>query len=385
MKRFFYILASLFAVSLLVCLGVAGYFAINYTRNQILVPITVDEMAKLQEQGEAAAPHIPRLIECFDRDNEELRLQASMTLGAIGPKAVEPLREKLKDPSAKIRFCAVESLAWIGPGAARASEDVLECLKDDNADVRRKSAYALGRMGAGSDTTIIGLIGVLSDKEPEVAEAAQEALKQLGAPPKEAIPTLAKLTKDPNHQIRVLAISLLGQVGEPAIPTFKEMLQKPDPLDTVQMVKAIAPLGPLAKPLLHELQEIMTKSKWWDAEGDMLLVFKKCGPDGASALTNVLASLHDPKSPHFDLADDRSIVVIKAIGEMGSQGKVAVPRLIEMLKDRATLRPRILETLGDIGPAAIESRVAVEALLMEPANAEQARVALKRMGAARGD
>jgi hypothetical protein len=125
----------------------------------------------------------------------------------------------------------------------------------------------------------------------------------------------------------------------------------------------------------------MMKNKWWDAESEMLAVFKRCGPEGAAGLIAVLGSLHDPKSPHFDLADVRSLAVVKAIGDMGSQGKSAVPMLITMLKERPSLRPRILETFGDIGPAANESRSAVQALLKEPAHAEQARVALKRMGA----
>jgi HEAT repeat protein len=381
MKRF---LLFSFLFLLLAGISVGGYFAVKYTRNRILVPISVDEMTKLQEKGDQAAPAIPRLIECFDRDNEELRLTAAMTLGTIGAKAVEPVRERLKDGNAKVRFCAVESLAFIGPDAAPASDDLLACLKDDDEQVRRKAAYALGRVGVTSDKTILGLLGALSDSSPEVVAAAQESLKQMGAPPKEAVPTLAKLAKDENQQVRTLALKLLGQVGEPAVPVFKEMLKNPDALDTVALVKAIAPLGPLAKPLLPELQEIMTKSKWWDAESEMLAVFKKNGEDGAKALTNILGSLHDPKSPHFDLADDRSRVVVKAIGEMGSTGRVAVPKLIEMLKERPSLRPVILEAFGDIGPAARDAQTPVEALLKEPAYREQARIALNRIGIVQG-
>jgi HEAT repeat protein len=124
MKRF---LLFSFLILLLVGIGVGAYFGVKYTRNRIFVPISVEEMTKLQEKGDAASAEIPRLIECFDRDNEELRLTAAMTLGTIGAKAVEPVRERLKDPSAKIRFCAVESLAFIGPDAAPAGDDLLVC------------------------------------------------------------------------------------------------------------------------------------------------------------------------------------------------------------------------------------------------------------------
>ena len=132
-------------------------------------------------------------------------------------------------------------------------------------------------------------------------------------PPQEAIPTLAKLAKDPNHDIRILAIAMLGQVGEPAIPTFQKMLMTPDPLDTVEIVKAVAPLGPLAKPLLPELRTILMRNKWWDDEERPCSEFSRNVDRKVQVrLTAVLGSLHDPKSPHFDAADDRSIVIVKA-------------------------------------------------------------------------
>jgi hypothetical protein len=71
---------------------------------------------------------------------------------------------------------------------------------------------------------------------------------------------------------------------------------------------------------------------------------------------------------------------LKGIGAMGATAKPAVPVLIDVLKDRDNLRLQILETFGDIGPAANEAIPVVEALLQDAALAEQARTALRRMG-----
>jgi HEAT repeat protein len=371
-------------VVVVVLLGVAGYFGVKWAMDRgPLMPMSIAELEKLEAQGEAAAPEIPRILACFDRSNEDLRIQAALTLKAIGPKAVGPVAERLEDRDAKVRFCAAETLAWIGPAAEPATEKLVAHLQDENADVRYKSAYALGKIGARSDSAILALIKALGDKEKSVVETSQETLKQMGSPPPEAIPALVKLTKDQNQAIRELALTLLGRAGPPAVPAFKDLLKDADTLNTIELIKAIAPLGAAAKPLLPELESIMVKNKWWDAQDDQLMLFKKCGEDGAKSLTNILTSLHDPKSPHFDVADDRSVILLKAIGEMGADSKSAVPVLLGLLKDRPTLRPRVLETLGDIGPSAREqARAEVEALVSNPALAAAARTALRRMGVA---
>jgi hypothetical protein len=50
------------------------------------------------------------------------------------------------------------------------------------------------------------------------------------------------------------------------------------------------------------------------------------------------------------------------------------------LNEHVALRPQVLETLGDIGPAAKEAIPAVQALTSDPGVEPAARAALKRMG-----
>ena len=345
------------------------------------VPISYVEMERLQEQQEIPEKEIPRLLACFERNDEDLRLQAALTLSKMGAKAVDPVRSKLQSRNPKVRFCAVETLAWIGPPAAKAADDLVGRLSDDNAEVRYKAVYALGKIDVHSAAVINGLLKAMSDPDEAVKETAIEALEKIGAPPAESLPALMELaSKSPTPNVRSFAIKLLGRMGEPAAPAFKELLKISDPLEKIALIQGIAQLGPQAKPLLPEVQMFMVKNRWWDAQEELLLTFKKCGPDGAQGLISVLKELHDPKSPHFAPNDERSSIVIKTIGEMGPEAKAVVPTLIEFLNDKEVLRPQILQALGDIGPAAGAAIPAVEALTKDERLAGPARVALRRMG-----
>ena len=384
MKRI--ILPLLFVGIVIVALGGVGYVAVKYVIDWTaswannINPISYEEMDKLQDKGEEGIPEIPRLVACFDKNDEDLRVKAAETLGKIGGKAVDPVRARLKDKNAKVRYWAIQTLAMIGPPATDASDEVLDRLQDSDADVRFKAVYALGKFGVKSDAVFEGMLKALSDKDDAVVETALETLKEMGTPPKGTLPVLAMLAKDKNPQVSGEAMRLLGQLGEPAVPTFTELLKTTDTLDRAMLLQSIASLGPQAKPLLPELQTIMIKNANWDAEEELIATFKKCGPDGAEGLAMVIKAVHDPQSPHFANAALRSTPLLKGMGAMGSEAKVAVPTLIELLKDRDNLRPQILETLGDIGPAAKDAIPAVEALAKDPAVGEQARVALKRMG-----
>jgi HEAT repeat protein len=378
MKRI--ILPLVFACIAVTVFGVAGFVAVKYAWDWT-APISYEEMEKLQDKPEEAAAEIPRIVACFERNDETLRAQAAETLSKIGPKAVDPVREKLKSWNPKVRFWAVQTLALIGSDAADASDDVLACLNDDDADVRYKAVYALGKLGVKSDAVLDGLVKALGDKNNNVKTTAIDVLGKIGPPSQDSLPMLAKLAdKESPAEVRTLAIKLLGQIGKPAVPTFKELLKNADTLDTIALIQAIAALGPDARPLLSELQAIMIKKRFWDAEEEMVGTFKKCGPDGAAGLASVLKALHDPESRDFAPNDERSKTLLKEIGEMGAQAKSAVPLLIELLQERDSLRPQILDALGGIGPAASAAIPAVEALLKDAALAEPARTALRRMG-----
>lgn len=345
-------------------------------------PFTAQQLMDMTDDPDKVKADIPRVIACFKVD-DELGVLAADALSKAGPKAVEPLRAKLKDSDARVRYYSALTLALIGPDAKDAADGLVQCLGDDDAQVRQKAAYALGKLGVKSDNVINGLVKALSDKEEMVSTQAIETLKGIGPPTKEALPTLAKLaSKDSPQATRELALGLLSQMGEPAAPTFQDLLKNADALATIEIIRVLPAMGKGAKPLLPALQTIMVKDRHWDAEEELLTTFKKCGADGAAGLAKVLKTLHDPKVKEtFAPNDSRSISLLKAIGEIGPDAKDTVVDLIVLLYDREGLRPQILQCLGDIGPAAKLAIPDVESMVKNAKDPnDPAIVALRRMG-----
>lgn len=381
-------------------------------------PFSYAQLEKMMDATDAPADsEIPKLIACFDENDENLRFAASETLARIGAPAVEPLRAKLKDKDAKVRYYCVQTLGRLGRTATPAADDLLACLKDADVDVRCKSAYVLGQLGMHTDPVIEGLANALDDPDNDVRRTAadslekigppalprmyqlvttaknpirgrlMEELEKIGTPPADVLPMLAKLAKDPDELVRHPAFMLLAQIGKPAVPTFKEALNKPSPSDLFKLPHAIVLLpSDDAKELLPELEIFLVKYSPWDAETELMGTLKKCGRDGAQTLTNLLKTLQDPTFKDFLDSGPRTKIVLRTLGEMGADAKIAVPTLVELLKDRSALRPQILDALGDIGPAAREKAALPAEMLLakegktDPVLAEKARTALVRMG-----
>lgn len=372
-----------------VILGVAGigvvvYFAwppkVEPPKNE--PPFTYKELEDLNENPDKASKEIPRIIDCFENGDEEVRLMAAETLQKVGAKAVEPLRAKLTHKNANVRFCCLQSLAFLGPQAAAASVDVVKCLKDEDSNVRYKAVFTLGRLGVTSDAAMDGLLNALSDREENVQQTAAEVLENFGTPGKESLPAIGRLANNGTPTQRSVALKLMGRMGEPAAQNFKELLRKANTLDQIELIQAIAQLGKGAKPLLPDLGAIMVKNRFWDAQEELIATFKKCDKDGADGLASVLKTLHDPKMPEtFAPNDDRSLILLKAIGDIGPDAKGTVPLLIELLKERESLQPATLDALGGIGPAASDAIPFVESLVKNPKDKnDPAVIALRRMG-----
>lgn len=381
MKRF--ILPLIFACIMAVTVGAIGFVVVKYALELTVPsrPYSYDEIEKMLTDNKVENSDLTRLLAGLERNDENVRLISGVALGQLGPKAVEPLREKLKHHNAKVRFSAAQAFAHMDAAAvAPAASDLARCAEDSDAEVRRKAIYVLGKLGGKGENVFNAIIKGLGDSDTEVAREAMSALEKMDAPPKEALPTLVKLAKDSKFETRTEAFKLLGKMGDTAVPAMKDLFKSADPIDRATLIKSVVRLGPAAKPLLPELQAHMTAAPWWDNDADLFAIFKACGPDGAAGLTSVLKSLHDPKSPHFNLADERARTLLPVIGQFGAQAKDATPVLMEFLKERETLRLVVLETLGDIGPSAKEAIPAVQALMSDPRASNAARAALKRMG-----
>lgn len=375
-----------------------------FTSNQLAkVPgantaLEYKDLEELSANPDKAAREIDRIIACFEKGDEDLRLLASETLKGVGVKAVPPLRARLTDKNANVRFWCVQSLAVIGKDAAPALDDVLARVKDEDANVRYKAIYALGKFGVKSDAVFAALISALDDKDVGVLETTFETLDKLG-PPKAAVPALARLATRNNDPISLAALTLLAKTGEPAVPTFRELLKKRNVKERPQVFAAMVPLGANAKQLVPDLLDIVLMQIQGGGgfiDRNLLVVLKQCGPEAAKGMADIVRRIN-----RDSIAFIARESLLKAIGEMRAEAEVkeTVPILIELLKENTPTHPvveyryLILDALGAIGPAARDAIPIVESLRNPEFKgltvaqqiacqqvADAAAVALRRMG-----
>ena len=142
--------------------------------------------------------------------NPQIRSQAAWALGVNGDSAVvEPLIAALKDDDAGVRAKAAWALGL--KGDQRAIEPLGAALKDSDPQVRSKAAWALGLKGDGS--AVDALAGALKDSSPQVRSQAAWALGMKGD--NRAVEPLISALKDQSTQVRAQAAWALGMRGDP--------------------------------------------------------------------------------------------------------------------------------------------------------------------------
>ena len=113
---------------------------------------------------------IAALKDEFDRKG------AVIALGEIGDeRAVEPLKQALKDKSKDVQIWAAFGLYKLGD--TQKIEFLISALKDEDRDVRDAAARALGELK--DPRAVEPLITALKDEDGDVRQAAVEALEKI--------------------------------------------------------------------------------------------------------------------------------------------------------------------------------------------------------------
>ena len=131
---------------------------------------------------------------------------------------VKALADALKDPDPDVRKNAALSLGRIGPKAESAVPALIAALKDKSIDVRGASAVTLGRIGPGAKDAALPLAALLKDTHPDIRGAAALALARIGKGAKPAIPDLLKVAKgdDPLSAVYARGAGAIGRQTGPA-------------------------------------------------------------------------------------------------------------------------------------------------------------------------
>jgi HEAT repeat protein len=164
---------------------------------------------------------------------DDARAEAALShLAVWGPEAVEPLRKRLSNPDAEVRWWAVRGLAEI------------------------------------NDERIPGiLVTALSDADQSVRWCAGLALRT--HPSEEAAPTLLSLLTDEDSLTRRLAGDALVAIGAQVVPQLLDALQNGEHLTRLEAVRALSKIGdPRSIPALFEcLDDSSALVEYWASEG----------------------------------------------------------------------------------------------------------------------
>jgi hypothetical protein len=188
--------------------------------------------------------------------------------------------------------------------------------------VRRQAVFALGAIGedAGQAAPRLGQI-LTDDGEPEVRQQAALALAKMGAASKTAAPALAQALDDPEASVRMNAALALLRVKDDArcaVPALIKAVQ--DERNHIH-----------ADDFTITIQEMVA----------LVLARVSAGSDeGVPALTAAL----DTAS-----ADQTRRALVRALGEVGSGARSALPRLRTLLQDNnSEMRDAVAEAIHKI-------------------------------------
>ncbi len=176
--------------------------------------------------------NLANLLDELSCGEDERAEQALCHFITWGPEVVDSLSERLRSPSADIRWWAVRALAEVD------DERVPDLL-----------------------------ISALADPDQGVRWCAGLAMRS--RPSEKATPALTRLLPDSDALTRRLAGDALIAIGQPAVPELLEVMQHGDLLARLEAVRALAKIGDeRAIPILFEaLDDRSALIEYWAGEG----------------------------------------------------------------------------------------------------------------------
>jgi HEAT repeat protein len=225
--------------------------------------VRIAAASALARLGPNAEPAIEALCRNLQTDESVLRWHASFALSKIGPSAVPRLRLVLSASDPQVVTAAVDSLAWIGPGAKEAQEDLqqlglsatspdlqlacatalvkitedasrakpvlVEAFETGDVNARKNCVQRIGGLGSMGKDYQDYLLRAGEDQSPEVRAAAALALAKVLEDPSGAVPALTKLLSDPDLEVRVnaaMGLARYGPAASSALPLLLELQQQ---------------------------------------------------------------------------------------------------------------------------------------------------------------
>lgn len=301
-------------------------------------------------------------------------------IAALGDEAIDPLVERLNEPSWAVRRAVIAALASLGDAASERLCAVLRTHRDDEARI----AAAVDALAAATGSPERFVVELAADPNPAVAADAAQILGRRRSSGE--LPTLVRLLDHDDDNVAVAAIEALGRIGGRAAVdslirmvgsgNFFRVFPAIDVLGRSGDPRAVAPLAALIDNAIYGTEAVRALGRSGEKHAVAPLAsFLGKRSDAAVRLAAVaLAELAQRYADRYGDPD----AIDEAI--RAAAPAAAARRLAQVLRE-AELDERLAVTslLGTLGGAP-----AVEALTQQldaPAPAaDAAAAALKKLG-----
>ncbi|MGA9771981.1 MAG: HEAT repeat domain-containing protein [Blastocatellia bacterium] len=330
-----------------------------------ITSVTAYTLACAGKQGIAA------LIEVIKGPDREVREAAIYALGLVGTEAREAVPVILNafgDEDQQLRSIAAVALCRVAgeekeffPILRDVVPDLVQALKEQSyrernlyRDVSRMAEKALTFIATEDHRIIPALIAALKDKDAR--RKAARVLHNIGAPASAAIPTLVEAFKSCERDWSNVAAFTLWRLGPKGAQSLIEALKHENIRvrdNAVMVIKEYSGEANLAVPALIEALKHNSSHQLLRCEiAYTLAKIDIENEDVLDTLKSVIPDLiHDLKGNN----QFATRYAARTLGLLGSRAAVAIPELIELLKERREDKyvcGHVIEALGEIGASA---------------------------------
>lgn len=249
--------------------------------------------------------------------------RSALALAAIGPPAVESLRELLKERKENVRAEVIMGLGRIGPDAAVAVPDLLPLLGDKNDRIRQEATRALGRIGTAA---LDSLVAASTHQDDMIRVQALECLGPLAAFHVQAQEAALKGTHDEVPEVRAAALRSLAKsrlTDDGLMPILLEQLRHEDDRVRLAAVNCLVERRALLTRMATDLESLLTVENA-GISGHAAFLLHKLGLNAAPRLLN---ALHQEKSRIDQIAEALAQIGTPVVSLLTEAAKASDPRV----------------------------------------------------------
>lgn len=331
----------------------------------------IQALLTLAAIGEKAGTAAPTMVRALEAEDDALHFPAAFALGSTKSAAGDAALERAAAGNNPfLADVAAWALARIHPddGALvdRAVSRLRAALTAERPNQRAAAASGLSDLAAGLPEAsrrqiAADFAGLLTDSDPDVGVSGGAGLIRLGA---SAVETLEAKLADPALRPAVLEIlAAIGPAAKPATDKLVSLLDAADPLVREEAAVALAAIGPEAAEAVPSLVKMLAPAEADGGKFSAAYALGRIGPASAPAL-ELLRGL--ATSSDEALATVALWASLKIAPEDKSLFESAVPALRKAARsNRELVRLEAAVALGEIGPAAMPAAAMLEFLAEE--------------------